>query len=171
MTERTNNHPQSAQSAQQPQHARRRPVRPYGGSSPSFPAAVRETLHLPMNPPSTLIPHLPMVDYSPEMRVFGITEPAEKAQASQDLHAAQQALREPQGIDHRLSSGPARVEEQRAMQPGVAVLHGYRAVCWEHPYSPGDITAPWQGADWRPAYIHAALDAAEHNSTAHREEN
>ncbi len=108
------------------------------------------------------------------MRVFGIQDPAEKAAAQQALDAAAQANREPQGIDvdhGRIAGGPARVIEQDAQQPGVAVLHGYRAVCWKHPHSPGDVVAPWQGADWRPAYIHAALDAHEHNTTAHREEN
>ena len=105
--------------------------------------------------------------FDPLKRILHLPTSAEQAQkrASSPHSLAEKAMTAtglpwgPESMD-----GPAEVIEQAAQQP--TLLHGYRAVCHDHPMTEPMLPG-WQAPEWRAAWIMAALDAAEHNRAAH----
>lgn len=126
-----------------------------GGAAP----ADMQTPHLPMFDPLKRILHLPTSAEQAQKRASSPHSLAEKAMTATGLPWG------PESMD-----GPAEVIEQAAQQhsPGraPALLHGYRAVCHDHPAAEPMLPG-WQAPEWRAAWIMAALDAAEHNRAAH----
>lgn len=62
---------------------------------------------------------------------------------------------------------PAKVERQRVMMPHQGSWEQFRAVCWEHPLEVDEMIAPWMAAETHTLWIHAKLDATEHNLEEH----
>jgi hypothetical protein len=159
---------QTAASRPQPQHARRRALRPHP-KGPTFGAAVREQ----QNPPFALSSmgiwgvRADGGFSSPESRVYGSAEAAEKA------HALHRLSSTPQGIGHRVSPHADVIRQNaQAHRRGKAprLIPGYRAVCWKHRRRE-PMVPPWQGtwidAAEPGAYLSARIEAILHNRAAH----
>lgn len=145
---RTRKGPTFPWSTRRPSTQQPRPSRG-GGAAPED----IETPHLPMFDPLKRILHLPTSAEQAQKRASSPHSLAEKAMTATGLPWG------PESMD-----GPAEVIEQAAQQP--TLLHGYRAVCHDHPAAEPMLPG-WQAPEWRAAWIMAALDAAEHNRAAH----
>lgn len=145
---RTRKGPTFPWSTRRPSTQQPRPSRG-GGAAPED----IETPHLPMFDPLKRILHLPTSAEQAQKRTSSPHSLTEKAMTATGLPWG------PESMD-----GPAEVIEQAAQQP--TLLHGYRAVCHDHPAAEPMLPG-WQAPEWRAAWIMAALDAAEHNRAAH----